>query len=506
MTIDTINKSLRERFAQPLPDCYQRRIIFWYDSEQEFGSMLDELDLPDVRILCLTGDNFFEAKMLLSETDTQSNYLVYHPVSMHHVWDDWLRDIELYSEEFRADLISMQMDELGIPQTVPFRRAVKLYQTFFGNKERMTKLASLHTKYETAAQLHIDIMAVLSGAKENSAQGVIRAILCESLHSDDNSALEHIRKFGNEDALREMLAKYTGYHADEIVPYNLAKHIMMTALSGTVQPQTLTGLEIYISAENQTFCYNVTDEWAHSEDSGKLFELANDISQELGFSARLEKQGVETLLDTNEEIIIELPEIAGGTLIPDTFEKAGYVYAVGRSVDDKIGVYRLENKLVDGTGKFSFRNVEGLAGAPKSVKDSLTAAFNYFEENHRRLVDGTYKDSDYSLYFNDLQNRNVSEEVSVAEVVGLFSALAARPVVPSLIICGRVVMSGGMMPVTAQLDEIFVASANAGAKKILLPEECRNDYHTLSVKLKNEVEAIFYATPLDAARKALGVD
>ena len=86
MTIDTINKSLRERFAQPLPDCYQRRIIFWYDSEQEFGSMLDELDLPDVRILCLTGDNFFEAKMLLSETDTQSNYLVYHPVSMPHVW------------------------------------------------------------------------------------------------------------------------------------------------------------------------------------------------------------------------------------------------------------------------------------------------------------------------------------------------------------------------------------------------------------------------------------
>lgn len=299
MTIDTINKSLRERFTQPLPDCYKRRIIFWYDSEREFESLLDEMDIPDVKLLKLTGSNFFHAKMTLSETDTQSNYLVYNPIAYAHISDDWLRDIELYSEEFRADLISMQMDELGIPQTVPFRRAVKLYQTFFGNKERMTKLASLHTKYETAAQLHIDIMAVLSGAKENSAQGVIRAILCESLYSDDNSALEHIRKFGNEDALREMLAKYTGYHADEIVPYNLAKHIMMTALSGTVQPQTLTGLEIYISAENQTFCYNVTDEWAHSEDSGKLFELANDISQELGFSARLEKQGVETLLDAD---------------------------------------------------------------------------------------------------------------------------------------------------------------------------------------------------------------
>lgn len=33
-------------------------------------------------------------------------------------------------------------------------------------------------------------------------------------------------------------------------------------------------------------------------------------------------------LDTNEEFIVDLPEISGGTLIPDTFGKPGYVYAV----------------------------------------------------------------------------------------------------------------------------------------------------------------------------------
>ena len=299
MTIEKIAASLRERFAQPLKDCYKRRIIFWYDSEREFESMLDELDLPDVKILRLTGDNFFEAKMILSETDTESNYLVYHPISMPHIWDDWLRDIELYSEEFRADLISMQMDGLNIPQTVAFRRTVKQYRSFFENKDRVAKLAALHTKYENAAQLHIDIMAVLTGAKDNSVQGVIRAIICESLYNDDNVALEHIRKFGNEDALKDMISKYTGYISEEIDTSELAKHIMITALSGVVQPQTLNGLDKYISADNQAFCYNIIDEWAHSEDSGKLFELANDISQELGFVERLERQGVETLLDAD---------------------------------------------------------------------------------------------------------------------------------------------------------------------------------------------------------------
>lgn len=211
-------------------------------------------------------------------------------------------------------------------------------------------------------------------------------------------------------------------------------------------------------------------------------------------------------LDTNEEIYVDLPEIVTGSLIPENFGKPGYVYAIGRSVDGRVGVYRFENKLIKGTGKLSFRNVEGLAGAPRSVKDSITAAYNYFVQNSRKLIEGTPSDFDYSLYYNDLQNRNVSDEVSVAEVVGLFSALANRPVMPSLVICGRVVMSGETMPVITMLDEIFVSAANAGAKKILLPENSRSNYEILSDKLKNEIAADFYSTPLEAAKLALGVD
>lgn len=211
-------------------------------------------------------------------------------------------------------------------------------------------------------------------------------------------------------------------------------------------------------------------------------------------------------LDTGEEHIVPLPEVASGTLIFEGFEKPGYVYAVGRSVDDKVGIYRLENKLLTGTGKFSFKNVEGLAHSPKSVRDSITAAFNYFKENADRLISGDCEAYDYSLYFNDLQNRNVSDEVSAAEVVGLFSALANRSVMPSLVICGRVVMSGSMMPVTTELDEIIVAASNAGANKIMLPDESRKQYDAISGELKKEIEVIFYQSPLDAVRKALGVE
>ena len=67
-------------------------------------------------------------------------------------------------------------------------------------------------------------------------------------------------------------------------------------------------------------------------------------------------------------------------------------------------------------------------------------------------------------------------------------------------------MSGSMMPITTELNEIFVTAANAGAKTIMLPLESQKDYDKLRPDLKEEISVIFYTTPLDAVKKALGVD
>ena len=101
-----IEQTLKERFAAPLAENYKRRIIFWQDPDGEFAGMVDELSLDGVKLLKLTGRNNFAAKMLLSDTDTESSYLVYNPIAYPDVRDDWLLDIELYSEEFRADLLA----------------------------------------------------------------------------------------------------------------------------------------------------------------------------------------------------------------------------------------------------------------------------------------------------------------------------------------------------------------------------------------------------------------
>ena len=126
MQTDSIIKNLTDRFSAPLKDFYKRRIIFWHDPEGEFSEFIDSVEIPDVKVIKLTGTNNFAVKMLLCETDLDSNYLVYNPITYSDIRDNWLLDIERYSEEFRADLLSMRMAQLNIPSANKKRKTVKL--------------------------------------------------------------------------------------------------------------------------------------------------------------------------------------------------------------------------------------------------------------------------------------------------------------------------------------------------------------------------------------------
>ena len=205
-----------------------------------------------------------------------------------------------------------------------------------------------------------------------------------------------------------------------------------------------------------------------------------------------------------EEIIVSVPEQPESTLISSVIEPAGFVYAIGKSIKDQVGVYRLENTAINGSGKFDSKNIEGL-GSNKSVKDSMNAAFIEFGKHSKEVASKSPNEFDYTLYFNDLQNKGVCDEISVAEVVGLCSAVAGVPVRPSMPIVGRVVVSGTMMSLTTSLEDIVVAAVNAGAKRIMLPEECESKFIAMPIDARKNLDAIFYSTPIDAAKKALGL-
>ena len=99
------------------------------------------------------------------QSNTGLEPAVYSPLVYNRPDDNWLLDIELYSEEFRADLISIWMDEMGLASNPAMRKQVKNYRAYFNAKDRRLKISTQNKVPATPAQLHMAVMATISGLK-----------------------------------------------------------------------------------------------------------------------------------------------------------------------------------------------------------------------------------------------------------------------------------------------------------------------------------------------------
>ena len=233
MDSEKVIQDLSQRFAQPLPEFYKRRIIFWCDEEREFEDKLDEIVLHDAKLIALTGTNYFAVKKLLGVEDTTCNYVVYCPLSYEKPEDDWLLDIRLYSEGYRADLISNWMDGMGLPQTALLRKQVKEYRKFFKASVRREKIAKQKNIPSVPRQLDMAVMGALAGIVDVTPYAIIKKVLCAGLDTETNRLYCDFTDYGADKAFWDMVQKGTGYVADAPNLGHLAAHILLTGATRT---------------------------------------------------------------------------------------------------------------------------------------------------------------------------------------------------------------------------------------------------------------------------------
>lgn len=299
MDLQTITQDLNRRFAAPLPEFYKRRIIFWYDEDREFEDKLDELELDNAFVLALTGMNNFAAKKLLAVDDTTSNYLVYCPVHYEKPEDNWLINIEMYSEEFRADLNSIWMDEMGLPNNPTIRKMVKGYRKFFNNIERRKNVADLAKNISTASQLHLAVMAQICGVSDTQPSSIMQAVLAQSLDIETNTIYQEFVKYGAQNPFWVMVSQATGYsEGDDCDLGRLATHILLTATTRTMRSEHLAGLDTFISTPHQSYCYDMVSDWLQSSERDSLYHIARFVEDEARLPQRFLKLGVDDLANT----------------------------------------------------------------------------------------------------------------------------------------------------------------------------------------------------------------
>lgn len=206
--------------------------------------------------------------------------------------------------------------------------------------------------------------------------------------------------------------------------------------------------------------------------------------------------------DTLEEHFVSVKEQGGGGLIPEGPAKPGFLYTIGLSNKGMPGLYRLELQVTKGSGKLA---TSGLWNS-SSAKEQVKIAFDYFKANASRISGGSkVLEHDFHLHVVELQNTGPLSHLALPSLVAFASGLLGRSVQSQMVVLGDMSLGGSVTPVES-IAECLQVAFDAGAKKVALPMSSAADIPTIPVELFTKFQTCFYADPVDAVFKGLGVD
>lgn len=206
--------------------------------------------------------------------------------------------------------------------------------------------------------------------------------------------------------------------------------------------------------------------------------------------------------DSLEEHFVSVKEQGGGGLIPEGPGKPGVLHTIGLSNKRMPGLYRLELQVTKGSGKLVTSGLWNSSAAKEQVK----IAFDYFKANASRICGGSkIREHDFHLHAVELQNTGPFSHLALSSLVAFASGLLGKPLQSQMVVMGDMSLGGSVTPVES-LAECLQVAFDAGAKKVALPMSSAADISTIPAELFTKFQTSFYADPVDAVFKALGVD
>jgi ATP-dependent Lon protease len=112
--------------------------------------------------------------------------------------------------------------------------------------------------------------------------------------------------------------------------------------------------------------------------------------------------------------------------------------------------------------------------------------------------------TDFHIEAIDLLTNRTPCEAGVGLVVAIYSALKRHAVQPGLLVIGDLSIQGHIKPARSIAEALQVGMEN-GAKRALIPLENKRHFLEVAGDVLERVDPIFYADPLTAAMKALGI-
>jgi uncharacterized protein (TIGR02687 family) len=226
-------RSILKKF-ETLGEFEKRKIVFWYDKDgtadeeglEQIGEALAEKGIK----LHVLDNNFFATKKLLEKDDTESGYLIYSGEAEREPEQNWLLDIQLYSERFENSRLSDIKSEFGI-ERYDLDRFLEKHKQFFASKKRVLPLKRLYQRDWRDEEFTLGFLGVLSGSATADLKEIVRKILIDSPDENSNTIWEDIVRFDLVEEFWDMVNRYFGYRSEEPTLKKLFLSFIVTHVS-----------------------------------------------------------------------------------------------------------------------------------------------------------------------------------------------------------------------------------------------------------------------------------
>ncbi len=191
----------------------KHRILFWYDSEQEFRDEYWAMQLPSGCEKLEVVHDEFGVKHRILILEPQSKFLLYFAYAEPSHQENWLLDLQLSEGVVQIDQGSLWLQELGLDRN-RFLEITRDHKHFFYAGKRLELLRGLVVKdQESLTSLRLKMLAVCA-ASEARWEELLLALLVEFAYAKDDK-FNLISKCGLDAFLWEQLEINFGYKSEE---------------------------------------------------------------------------------------------------------------------------------------------------------------------------------------------------------------------------------------------------------------------------------------------------
>lgn len=271
-----------------------RKLVFWYDSNAEFESDIDTIELQNAKVLKLQKDNQFYIKYFLERKDKVTNYLIYAPFSKPSIKENHLADTIRYSKEFFADRASLLAIDLGIEER--YKPILQHYIKFFAAKDRTQKFYELEIENFNKHVIETALMSVICKTKIVSFEEIVRTIITEE-ELEGNKYLAEFEKYNLLEPFWKMCEETFGYTdaAPTLIKFIFTLFVTYTSKSiRSDLPQAWKNYSSYKSGNILAFLDSLMNSIVYKEDYENIAKM---VYNSLNGETVLSKLSADALVD-----------------------------------------------------------------------------------------------------------------------------------------------------------------------------------------------------------------